>query len=396
MQSPEEALSVMPDVGEIEPDRGRESFETEIAAFLDEHAESFREERLGAPCAVAAGAICIPACNEEEWIARCLTGFLAQCRPGDGIVLVVNDSLDDTLAIARSILREAVIPSRLVDLRWRPGHGSAPRARRLAMDLGRQLAPDGILFSSDADTVPLPGWRDAMAAEFARGVDAVCGLLHFDPDEVSRFPQADPAAEVLMRDYRAASHEIASRLDPNPDNPWPSHDNEGGANIAVTARAYARVGGLPLPDSSEDRALVTRLGAFDARVRYGEAGVVTSCRLEGRASGGLSEVLRHFLVDPDPFVDQRLEPPAALELRMRTRWRFRLARGTAERQEALGALDLDPVDLMRVLAAERTGAALEMAEGASPRLHRRRMRVSDLAREEAALMKLLERVRRDA
>ncbi|KQT43156.1 hypothetical protein ASG43_16775 [Aureimonas sp. Leaf454] len=363
-------------------------------------------ESFGDPAAFAASPLiaCIPACNEAGWIGRCLTALDRELSADDGVLLLANGCTDETVAIARGLIGGWTRPVLVVDVRWRGGEGSAPLARRLVLDLGHALAREAVLVSIDGDTMALPGLRAAYAAEFDRGFDLVCGRIGFLPEEAALLPPADPESEAIIRAYRETSRHIAALIRPDPDNPWPHHGNIGGANFALRGRAYALAGPLPTPSSGEDRALRRRFEANGLRIRYCEgARVETSCRLEGRATGGLSEELRRNRIEADPLVDELLEPPATLVLRRRAQARFLGAQTAADRLAALEGLKLG-ADRAFACAGARDGngngpswrsaeEAWQSAEEASPVLRRTRLRLSDLRRHLPALRQALETLR---
>lgn len=349
----------------------------------------------GEPDAFAASAFiaCVPACDEAGWIDRCLAALDADLCPGDGIVLVANGCTDETAAISRARMAKGTRPFLLVECRWQAGEGSAPLARRLALDLGHALAPQAVLLSIDGDTIVLPGLRAAYAAEFARGFDLVCGRIGFLPEEAARLAPADPDSEAVIRAYRDITRHIAALIRPDVDNPWPHHGNIGGANFAMHGSAYALAGPLPTPAFGEDRALRRRFEAHGLRIRYSDGPrVETSCRLEGRASGGLSEELRRNRMEADPLVDELLEPAESLLLRWRAQAAFLRASTVPDRLEALEKLRLLRGDALR-FAEAGGGLAWQAAEEASPALKRTRLRLSDLRRHLPALHQALATIR---
>ncbi len=349
------------------------------------------------PFDVAGVAVCIPASDEEERIAPTLHAALETLGPSDGIVLVVNGSRDRTWSIAETLLSTSAHPYVLIDLQWCDDRGSAPLARRIALDIGADLVPNGILVSLDADTQAAPGLRDAYAREFANGADLVCGGIDFDPEEAALLPDGDPELEFLVRESRAVSREIAALIYPDPTNPWPHHGNIGGANFAIRRSAYRAVGGLPTPDFGEDRALLKRAEAHGLRIRFSDGPrVTTSCRMTGKARGGLADELRRSHSEADPIMDEALEPSAVLELRMRTRSAFRASLDDRSRRLALASLAMSGEVLEEILTMPLPGEAWQRAEAASAALRRTRMRRSDLQRELPALIALRDQLRVDA
>lgn len=323
---------------------------------------------------------CIPACDEAERIEACVRAADEELRPGDGIVIFANNCRDDTAARAYAALARARRPWLLLDGVWAPGEGTAPKARRLAMDVAQALAPSAHLLSLDGDTIVRPGLREAYGRAFAAGFDLVCGAIGFHPEETERLPAADPEQQRVVRDYRRLSRHLAALIDPDPDNPWPHHGNVGGANFAIRSEAYRRVGGLPTPPFAEDRALRRLCQTHGLRIRYSDEALVwTSCRLDGRARGGLADELLRERTEEDPLVDELLEPPQTLLLRLETRRAFLSAGEPRDRLRLLLDLGLDPRAAGELAEAGGPGA-WGTAEDFSPRLERRRLHLSDLRR----------------
>ena len=336
---------------------------------------------------------CVPACNEENWIERCLMALDADLEAADAILLLANGCTDGTIARAVPLMRAFQRPYLLLDCQWQDGSGSAPLARRLALDIATDLAPEAVLLSIDGDTIVLPGLRVAYQDEFDKGYDLVCGRIGFIPEEAAMLPPADAESERVIREYREASREIAALICPDADNPWPHHGNIGGANFAMKGSAYRAVGGLPMPPSGEDRALRRAFEAKGLRIRYANGPrVETSCRLDGRAAGGLSDELRRNRTEPNPIVDELLEPPETLLTRVTSRAAFLGSGASADRLAALSVLALQPA-VAEALAARGGEAAWQDAESASPALRRQRLRLDDLRHHLPVLRQALHAIR---
>lgn len=351
----------------------------------------------GRPGGIAASPLiaCVPAKNEERHIDRCLAALDAELHPADAVLLVANDCGDATVERALKRMEGWGRPWMLAECRWHPGLGSAPLARRLALDLASALGGEAILLSVDGDTVVLPGLREAYGRAFAAGGDLVCGRIGFLPDEAALLPPGDPANDALVRAFRDATRHIAALVLPDPHNPWPHHGNIGGANFAISAEAYRRAGPLPTPAFGEDRALRRRCEALDLCILYSdEPRVHTSPRLDGRAVGGLADELRRDRFEIDPVVDEALEPPETLLLRVGSRRAFLRAASAGEREALLRDLGLAAADAAR-LAPTGGGLAWLEAEDLSPRLARQRLRRSDLRRHLPALLRALDAIRDD-
>ncbi len=166
------------------------------------------------------------------------------------------------------------------------------RARRLGMDLacerllhlGRE---DGLIASTDADSVVAPDWLCVQLELRAAGAEAIGGRIELDVEEAGLLaPEALRARDgaVAGRTRRALQLGGAPEL--------VEHHQFSGASLALTATAYARCGGLPvraaLEDEALERALVDQGVAIhrSARVR-----VRTSARLSSRAPRGLARDL---------------------------------------------------------------------------------------------------------
>ena len=150
-----------------------------------------------------------------------------------------------------------------------------------------------------------------------------------------------------------------------PADPWPRHQEESGASIAVCAGAYRRAGGMPPAPLAEDRAFFAALRRIDARIRHApEVSVVVSGRILGRAAGGMADTIRRRLMTPDSWLDPRLEPAAdrmrrlALRAARRDAWRTRPAAATL-------AANARPVSPMR-------SRPCSPARGSAPRGRRSR------------------------
>ena len=338
---------------------------------------------------------CIPACDEERLIRRCLVALNEALDDDDGVVLVANGCRDATAPAALDVMQGWTRPWLLLRCDWRSGQGSAPRARRLAMDIAHALNPEALLLSTDGDTIAGKGLAGAYRGAFARGGDLVCGAIDFLAEEAALLPQADPAGEFLLREYRAVSREVAEMLFPDRDNSWPHHGNIGGANFAITGRAYGSVGGLPTPPFGEDRALRRSVLGLGLRVLYVDtARVATSPRLDGRARGGLADELQRSRTEADPIVDELLEVPETLVRRNCALRDFLAADDIETRRSVLADVGVEG-DRRDELAEQGGRCAFHTAEDMSPVLARWPLRLSDLARHLPGLLTIRDAIATD-
>lgn len=229
--------------------------------------------------------VVIPARDEEDRIADCLAALAGQ--EADALV-VANNCTDATSArAARS--GAAVIDCTIAD-------GGVGAARRLGVSEGmRRVARVKHLMTSDADCLVAPDWVAANRYHLDAGASAVCGLVRPIPDEHAALPPA------LLR--RAALEDrfldLKARLEAHLTGKA-GHEQTPGASLAFAPDAYTAVGGFhPMP-THEDRTIIQRIKALGLSVVHArEVAVYASCRLEGRAPGGMAAALRTRSLDPD-------------------------------------------------------------------------------------------------
>lgn len=95
----------------------------------------------------------IPAHNEDVWIEDVVANLLAQTRPPDRVIVMSDNSTDDTVALAGRAGAEV----------WESVDNTAKKAGALNQALAR-LLPDlddaDFVFVQDADTLPAPRWLE--------------------------------------------------------------------------------------------------------------------------------------------------------------------------------------------------------------------------------------------
>ncbi len=264
--------------------------------------------------------IAIPARNEVEVIESALAALEiagAGLPAASGVVVLANNCIDGTAAQVRRHARHASMPVRVVECDLPPPRSDAGRARRLAMAAAEGMTrEDGYIVTTDADAVLMPDALRAFHERIGTGADLVCGAISTTlPPEILFAPSVQRIDRVT-RSYAALAYEVRHAIDrlygTQEDGDQP-HYIEAGACMAVSARFFRRIGGLPDIARGEDRALVRRAELAGGRVVYCErAHAVVSPRLDGRAAGGMAETLLARLSEADPLADESLLSHAAI------------------------------------------------------------------------------------
>lgn len=249
-------------------------------------------------------AVTIPAKNEEEGLPGCLAAIDVAAARYSGstmVVVVANDCDDRTVQVLEQArLRHARLVWTSVSLL--PGFQHAGWARRFALDAAADLLPAGedILMCTDADTEVDQHWVARNADYLAGGADAVAGrALTRRDDRRALGDMASARLNMLGRYYTVADY-LRTARDLDAVERWPRHYYEGGASIALTKAMYLRIGRAPTPTVGEDRALFGRVRSCGGSVRHPiDVRVFTSCRLNGRAPGGMADTFRTWIAQSE-------------------------------------------------------------------------------------------------
>jgi len=329
--------------------------------------------------------VAIPVKDEADRLEACLTALANQrhCQTNTGVpykfgvLLLLNNCSDDSAALAARLQPELPYPLQISNVTLRGPLSNAGYARRLAMDaaaawLSASVSElfDGLLLTTDADSRVAADWVDRHFRLFRSGLDAVAGFVRDDPVEHHRLPRALRERGRLEERYGDLLTELESIVAPVPWDPWPRHSMASGASIGLRLSWYRRIGGLPLQASGEDRALLDRLATSGARIRHCLKTVVTtSCRLLGRAPGGMAEAMRERIEDPDSPCDETLRPlwPAIRRfMLLYAERRTGLLPALSGSQPLQRPQPLRPVDLPReIRRAEQLLLSLRLASSAT-------------------------------
>ncbi len=261
--------------------------------------------------AAAGTVIVVPARNEQTHMADCLDSLFAQDTPRRaGIVVCVNNTTDDTAAIALDRARAERWPLILIEAQF--AKGGVGEARRLGHRVALRAAPRASTFlSTDADCLPAPRWQAEMEIALRRA-PAVLGRIEVAEHELAGFP-----GQFLLRQRsESAFAELAMEFERLMDPAGPDGiglNTAGGANLGFRRAAYRHVGGYrPMP-SGEDRDIIARVRQAGLRpVRAERAVVVASMRQIGRAPGGMADQILARSGPGDCSVDSALAPFEAM------------------------------------------------------------------------------------
>ena len=364
-------------------------------------------ERFGPVCAGEAAprtVIAIPVKDEAERVGACLLAFATQegVDLGDvAVLLLLNNCTDATADVVRALAPTLPYRLEMHRIAFDAAHANAGWARRLAMEAAAKLAaPDGVLLTTDADTLAHCDWIEANLREIDAGHDAVAGYVMADPMELMELPPAILERGRLEWEYQQLAAELDARVDCEDHDAWPRHNQNCGASAAVTLRAYRLIGGLPPRPVGEDRALFEMIRRIDGKIRHSlEVQVVTSARTDGRASGGLADEIR-LRTDPDHPCDEALE--TAIPTLRRAQWRFELrqlwqaGRIDAAAEAWAGKLRVDSTAFRTAAHRRHFGAFWAELEGLSPKLVRRLVTPAELKREHRRIRRLVDVARNRA
>lgn len=277
--------------------------------------------------------VVIPARNEASHLEQALNALRSQ-RQCNGtsvptstyeVLLLLNNCTDHSVAVGQSYQqRYPDFPLRIAVVHLPPDKANVGTARRMLMDAAcrrlRQVGqPDGIIASTDADTIVDAHWIDQIRAEIKRGCEVVGGRILTCPD--GKLVRLNHLRDVT---YRMLIAQLEAHLDPQPADPWPRHFQHFGASLALTCAAYERVGGLPNVPHLEDEALYRALLRTDTPIRKSpQVRVTTSTRTLGRVDVGFSEQLRYWEALNETSRCQLVEAPRAIHQRLLNRHRLR-------------------------------------------------------------------------
>jgi glycosyltransferase involved in cell wall biosynthesis len=248
---------------------------------------------LPAPNPGLCAVVVIPARDEAARIEGCLRALACQqdlTLDSFEVIVVLDGCRDRTPQIVeRAAHSGGYPPIHSLEFAYPEGVG---RARRLGMDIAyqrllRAARPEGLIASTDADTIVAADWLASQLRLVRAGAEAIGGLIELDPAERQAL---DPHA-VMVREQHAAER-LTHALEQATADTDVEHPHFSGASLALTAAAYKRCGGLPVCAALEDEALARALSTRGIAIhRSQKVRVRTSARIDGRAPRGLARDL---------------------------------------------------------------------------------------------------------
>ena len=156
---------------------------------------AIRVERLGpAPAARPHIVVAVPVKDEEQRIGACLGSLIGQVEvdfADVAVILLLNNCTDATAERVRTCADALPFALELRHVELQAAYANAGWARRLAMEAAAEwVCPDGLILTTDADTLMEADWIAANRREIAAGADAVAGYVNADPFELMELPPA--------------------------------------------------------------------------------------------------------------------------------------------------------------------------------------------------------------
>ena len=238
----------------------------------------------------------VPARDEEQRIAACLLALACQRgvqRHSYEVIVILDGCRDRTAEIVRDMAQRE--PQLRVHAVSSPAPAGVGRARRQGMDLAcRRLLSvrraDGLIASTDADSVVADDWLACQLELTRLGARAIGGHIELDDGETDTL-----AVQALLERERRGRERMRALAEADPvlhtavRHPAAEHHQFSGASLALTAETYQRCGGLPVRAALEDEALEQELHARRVPIhRSRSVRVRTSARTDGRAPRGLA------------------------------------------------------------------------------------------------------------
>ncbi|MBI3089804.1 MAG: glycosyltransferase family 2 protein [Candidatus Tectomicrobia bacterium] len=192
--------------------------------------------RVASPASPRRVSVVVPVYNGAATIRGCLEALRRQTQPPVEVLIVDNNSTDETVACIERFIDEQAVAG--VKLLQEPFRGAAAARNR-----GVEAAAGDLVCMTDADCEPAPDWIERLAAAFGEDptIGAVAGNI------AGKTPRNVLQLFLCLFTLR------------------------GAARGAVFRSITPRAGGFPTANFAVRRALFLELGGFDRRIPiYGE------------------------------------------------------------------------------------------------------------------------------
>lgn len=223
-----------------------------------------RVERIG---------VVIPARDEAPRLESCLRALadaVAAVEQPVEVVLVLDACTDDSAAVVAGLQGRLML--NLTTIRTTYAGAGAARAAGVAHVLDSLGTAGTWIATTDADSAVPLHWLRGQVRRAVLGADVVAGT-------------------VRVRDWEGRPAEVRRRAEALYSQPLSSagHGHVHGANLAISASWYRRLGGFPMSTHDEDVELVAAAQAAGATVAWAEdIAVTTSARSAARAPHGFA------------------------------------------------------------------------------------------------------------
>lgn len=244
--------------------------------------------------------IIIPAKNEVENIIETLSSLLLQTGTDNcefdttkfEILVLSHNCSDKTFIKARSFFRiNPKIYGHVLELNSDVAN-TVGAARRILMNIAynRLENPNGLIISTDADTIVDEKWLCNLEYYIDTDISLVCGMIIVNPINLGM----QAKKYLLAKDeYLLLKSKLESQLLPNPHDAWPRHGYNWGPNLAIKKNAYAAIGGIRPLHFLEDVDLYHRVISHGFLARHCKDSIVkTSTRIDSRCVEGFGAELK--------------------------------------------------------------------------------------------------------
>src|SRR5690606_9971523 len=165
-------------------------------------------------------------------------------------------------------------------------------ARRVLMNIAanRLLQDNGLIISTDADTIPDKNWLVNVYGYLEKDISLICGYIKSD------YTKLVPQASAYLKakdDYLLLKARLETEFLPSIHDPWPRHSFHWGPNMAIKKSVYKAIGGIQPLHFLEDVSLFNSVISKGYKVRHCmDTQVTTSTRIKPRCNEGFGAELR--------------------------------------------------------------------------------------------------------